>query len=163
MVRQTTSRKKAHPKYITALIVAQGLAHKAQHRRAVYIVAVALGRFLRRVAACDGAAARRLRGAVGGAGEDGVLGQVEGAFSNFTFVVETMAVSCKDWLKAIAKPSLPPRGVASSETGNLEGSGRVFFLVSLGGRAPHVPRAHMWHTCAGGADEIEVAAAHGFV
>jgi len=36
--------------------------------------------------------------------------------------------------------------------------GRVFFLISLGGQAPHVPRAHMWalNTC-GEPNEIELA------
>ena len=37
--------------------------------------------------------------------------------------------------------------------------GRVFFLISLGGRAPHVLRAHMggYRTC-GEPDEIELTA-----
>ena len=40
--------------------------------------------------------------------------------------------------------------------------GWVFFLISLGGQAPHVLRDHMWafNTC-GEPNEIELTAAHG--
>ena len=39
-------------------------------------------------------------------------------------------------------------------------SGWVFFLIPLGGQAPHMLRAHMGHTC-GEPNEIELTAAHG--
>ena len=38
--------------------------------------------------------------------------------------------------------------------------GWVFFVIPFG--SPHVLRAHMGHTCGGGANEIEFTAAHGF-
>ena len=59
----------------------------------------------------------------------------------------------------VEKKALRRSMTASTKRGNIFRVGTFFFLISLGGQAPRVLRAHVGHTC-GEPTEIEPTAAH---
>ena len=69
----------------------------------------------------------------------------------------------RDRFNAVMEKALASK---QTELGDISRFGWVCFLISLGGQAPHVLRAHTWahmgHT-RGGPNEIELTAAHGSV